>query len=222
MSYNFSPRIVTNGLVLYLDAANSRSYPTTGATWSDLSRSGNNGTLTNGPTFNSNNGGSIVFDGINDYVSCGTFFNYTNFTIFFWVYPGPTQTTYANIFDNNHSGTQNFTCQQNVSNTNQYQFFCISATNISGTSLFTLTANTWNQLTFTWNNSIASVYINGVFHSSGSPANPINYNNPNLSIARWSNGRYWNGRFGNFIAYNRVLALSEIQQNYNALKSRYT
>jgi hypothetical protein len=56
--------IITDGLVLLLDAANSKSYPGTGTTWTDLSRSGNNGTLINGPTFNSGNGGSIVFDGV--------------------------------------------------------------------------------------------------------------------------------------------------------------
>ena len=52
MAFNYSPRIIQDGLVLYLDAANTKSYPTTGTTWSDLSRRGNNGTLTNGPTFN--------------------------------------------------------------------------------------------------------------------------------------------------------------------------
>jgi hypothetical protein len=53
MAYNFSPKIITDGLVLYLDAANTRSYPGSGTVWTDLSRVGNNGTLTNGPTFNS-------------------------------------------------------------------------------------------------------------------------------------------------------------------------
>ena len=62
-------KIITDGLVMHLDAAQLRSYPTTGTTWTDLSGNGNNGTLINGPTFNSGNGGSIVFDGVNDYVT---------------------------------------------------------------------------------------------------------------------------------------------------------
>lgn len=191
-------------------------------TWTDLSGNARTGTLTNGPTYSSSNGGAIVFDGTDDYVSCGTFFNYTNFTISLWVYPGSTQVQYADIFDNNHTGTQNFVCQQNVSNTNQYSFACINATNGSGTSVFTLTANTWHYLTFTWNNSVASAYINGVFHSSGSAANPINYVNPNLSLARWSaGGRNWNGRISNFTAHSRVLSESEIQQNFNATRGRF-
>jgi len=69
MSVRGGPDIVENGLVLYLDAANRRSYPGSGTTWFDLSGNGNNGTLTNGPTFDSANGGSISFDGVNDYVT---------------------------------------------------------------------------------------------------------------------------------------------------------
>ena len=67
MPNNYGPRIVTDGLVLCLDAGNSKSYPGSGTAWNDLSRNGNNGTL-NGPTFNSADRGSIVFDGTNDYV----------------------------------------------------------------------------------------------------------------------------------------------------------
>src|SRR6056300_246225 len=59
--------IVTDGLVFYVDAGNSNSYPGSGGTWTDLV-GGNDGTLTNGPTYNSGNGGSIVFDGVDDSV----------------------------------------------------------------------------------------------------------------------------------------------------------
>ena len=58
--------IVTDGLVLNLDAGFTPSYPRNGTTWYDVG-GGNNGTLINGPTFSSNDGGSIVFDGTNDY-----------------------------------------------------------------------------------------------------------------------------------------------------------
>ena len=215
----------TGGTVTTVGEYTIHTFTTSGTftpLWGDATSRGNNGTLTGGPTYNSSNGGSLVFDGTDDYISCGTFFNYTNFTISLWVYPGSTQTTYADIFDNNHTGGQNFVCQQNATNTNQYDFACINATNFSATSLFNLTANIWQYLTFTWNNSIASAYINGVFHSSGSAANPINYSNPNLSIARWSNGgRNWNGRISNFVAYNKALTATEIQQNFNATRGRF-
>jgi hypothetical protein len=68
MSYSNGPKMITNGLVLYLDAANPRSYTSGSSVWNDLSNNGNNGTLTNGPTYNTGSKGSIVFDGTNDYV----------------------------------------------------------------------------------------------------------------------------------------------------------
>ncbi len=68
MAFNYSPRVVTDGLVLYLDAANQYSYVSGSTSWNDISRGGNNGILTNGPTYNSANGGSIVFDGTNDLI----------------------------------------------------------------------------------------------------------------------------------------------------------
>ena len=77
------PEIAESGLVLALDAGNLKSYPGSGTTWTDLSGGGNTGTLTNGPTYSSANGGSLVFDGTNDYISlsssngpiCATPFN---------------------------------------------------------------------------------------------------------------------------------------------------
>ena len=73
--------IVQDGLVLNLDAGVAQSYSGTGTTWTDLSGNGNNGTLTNGPVFNSDRGGSIVFDGTNDYVQ---FSSVSVQTICFW------------------------------------------------------------------------------------------------------------------------------------------
>jgi hypothetical protein len=61
--------IVQSGLVLNLDAGVSSSYPGSGTTWTDLSGNGNNGTLVNGPTFSSDNGGNIVFDGVDDHIT---------------------------------------------------------------------------------------------------------------------------------------------------------
>ena len=72
MALGHGPTVVTNGLVLALDAADRNSYPGSGTAWTDISGRGNTGTLTNGPTYSSANGGSIVFDGTNDYVDCGS------------------------------------------------------------------------------------------------------------------------------------------------------
>ena len=79
------PPITTNGLVLNLDAGFIPSYPKNGTTWYDTSSVGNNGTLVNGPTYSSDDGGTIVFDGSNDRVDCGTF-SVSYLTVSTWVY----------------------------------------------------------------------------------------------------------------------------------------
>ena len=91
--------IVTNGLVLNLDAANPRSYPQPydGTTWADLSGNGNNGTLTNGPTFNAVNGGSIVFDGVDDFIQCTGSLTVTSATFVSWIKRNGNQVTYTGI-----------------------------------------------------------------------------------------------------------------------------
>ena len=93
MASKSGPDIIEDGLVLCLDAASKRSYPGTGTVWTDL-KGGNNGTLTNGPTFDAGNGGSIVFDGSNDQVigtnsellSFGDGSNDSPFSLSCWVY----------------------------------------------------------------------------------------------------------------------------------------
>ena len=99
MGLAHSPRIVIDGLVLALDAGNTKSYSGSGTAWTDTV-GGNHGTLTNGPTFSSLNGGSIVFDGTNDYVqvsaSSDLNFGTGNFTIEGWFNKGAT-TTYLTL-----------------------------------------------------------------------------------------------------------------------------
>ena len=98
MALAHSPRIVTDGLALCLDAGNTKSYSGSGTTWNDLSGNGNTGTLTNGPTYSSDNGGSIFFDGTNDYVSLvDNLGDPQQFTIEFWAYP-----TQLNFDSNNN------------------------------------------------------------------------------------------------------------------------
>ena len=218
--------IVRNGLVLNLDAGNLSSYPGSGTTWTDVSGGGNNGTLTNGPTYSSANGGSIVFDGTNDYVDLGAFFTYQTFTISIWVYPGATQNQYANIFDNNHTGTRNFVLQQNNLTTNQYSFGVSDASGgISGSDLINLTANVWTHLSFTFSpTSRVIAYVNGTFHSQGALAGGRNifYKSQFLRLCAWGGGgRIWNGRISNFSVYTRELSAAEVTQNYNALKNRF-
>jgi hypothetical protein len=87
--YHPDENIVTNGLIFNIDANKNLSYPGTGNTIYDISGSGQTGTLTNGPTFSALNGGSIVFDGTNDYIdyprSSLYDFGSSDFTIMYWI-----------------------------------------------------------------------------------------------------------------------------------------
>lgn len=211
--------LVQTGLVFNLDAGVISSYPGTGTAWTDLSGNGRNGSLVNGPTHNS--AGYFSFDAANDNVSLGTFFNYSAFTISVWCYPGTTQNQYADIFDNNHTGSINFVLQQDNLNTNTYGFGVNGSPAGRGSPAFTLTANQWVHLTFTHDTSNQIGYNNGVrFYTE--LGNTPTYSSPNLYLCRWGGGtRYWNGRIGAFYAYNRVLSDAEVLQNFNAYRRRF-
>ena len=101
MAFSYSPKIITDGLVLYLDAANPYSYVSGSTAWNDISRGGNNGTLINGPTFSIESLGSIVFDGTNDYVAATNLTGSTtnSFTLETWVnFTNANSPTFQKIF----------------------------------------------------------------------------------------------------------------------------
>ena len=218
MALSHSPRIITDGLVLCLDAANRKSYPTTGTTWTDLSGRGNNGTLVNGVGYNGSNGGSLSFDGVDDVI------------------------TFAS--NNIISGTQNFTVEAIVKSNNtaspDYIFGNYGLSNYNGLELYsylnkfrfwygaetfsnsTISPNTWYILVCTRSGNTTSIYINGILDITGTNPNSIT---TSLSY-RIGNGPDYNteiysGNISKVSVYNRALSAAEIKQNYNALKSRY-
>jgi hypothetical protein len=226
MSFQFSPKIITDGLVLYLDAANTRSYPGVGTTWTDLSRGGNTGTLVNGPTFDTGNGGSIVFDGVNDYVQtplnilgCN---NTTQIVWYKWslinqtgvmTYIGDSGINGVGLYIN--SGLNNGGTGNKVSVLYGGLFF--NALNV-GTLFATLTTN-WTQLTLTRDTLTTRLYQDGIFLGSTTrvPAGNTSLLNFNIgggiAAAR--------GNYSQTQIYNRALSATEILQNYNATKTRF-
>lgn len=232
MSYYNGPKIVTEGLVLYLDAGNSKSYPGTGTTWNDLSRNNNNGTLTNGPTYSGSGGGSIVFDGSNDYVDTNNYFNnlFTgtqSFSISCWLNPSSTQLQFADIWGNHggSTGSENrgIVLQQNSNVTNQYYFAYGDNTTFRISSTFNLTANIYSQVTLTKNATHTSIYVNGtrlVYSNLTQSIFPTTSLTFRIGIG-YRITRYWKGNIGNFSIYSKELDSVEIQQNYNALKGRF-
>lgn len=232
MSFSFSPKIVTDGLVLYLDAANTRSYPGTGTTWSDLSRGGNNGTLTNGPTFNSANGGSIVFDGTNDYVATNIVslrsLTGTRSTLMMWFRTPNSSTRQALLADWTSAGN-NETARLEISGYN------MSANKVGGTinssgggatpvqSTTSIQNNTWYNVVLLYDGNFTRLYLNGIQEASLATGERGSNSTGLVAIARGGdyNGIYLNGNIAQTLIYNRALSATEIRQNYNATKTRF-
>jgi hypothetical protein len=225
MSVYGGPDIVDNGLVLYLDAANRRSYPGSGTSWTDVSGNGNNGTLTNGPTFNGDNGGSIVFDGVNDFMdssfviqaaTSATLQSYCS-----WLYG---TTTSNNFFGSNADSTGKFHLILQFTSNGQLEFggsFFGGGGAPDSTSPVTVNANsTWNYgCVVKTAASTFDVYLNGQRVITGANRTANASSNFNFG-RRWSTS-YVPSRIGKVHIYNRALTAAEILQNYNATRSRF-
>jgi hypothetical protein len=235
MAFNYSPKIVTDGLVLYLDAANTKSYVSGSTEWNDISRSENDGTLINGPTYSSVNGGSIVFDGIDDYVTnmgtTSTFSFIQNtavFTLNLWVKPSVLGT--AIYFMGNNDGTSGFKGFFFGKLANN-RLYLVVTTGVGGQFVMNyqpsnyFTDTNWVNVTVSSNGSVATAYKNGV--QFGSPSSTItNFSTGDsqrtLAVGRINNlSAYWDGNIATAQIYNRALSASEVLQNYNAIKSRF-
>ena len=225
-----TPPIVTNGLVLNLDCGNRLSYPTSGTTWTDLSGFANNGTLTNGPTYNPNNLGSIVFDGVDDYASLTTgsitSFGTGDFTISAWVYFNTISglTNYRTILSNYTTGTgdSNYIFGLYTTGTPNLQMF-ISGINIIGSTV--LTTGRWYNVVGCRISGSVSLYINSILDNTPTSAsgNIVDSVTPRIGmVPNASQTGYFSGIISNVLVYkNKGLTQAEVLQNYNALKSRF-
>ena len=227
MAFVYSPKIITNGLVLALDAADRNSYPGSGTTWSDLSGTGNNGTLTNGPTFNSGNGGSIVFDGTNDYVTIpdnNVFdFGTGDFAIEVWAY-------FTTLAGNAFTGPTMVVLRNYYTGNNGFAFYITKAGKMSiyTTSFFSeanasVVINKWQQLIFTRISGVGYLYNNADLRDSRAfTLNVLVNNRVDIGFDTQFNSDPLTGRVSSVKIYSgKGLTANEVLQNYNAQKSRY-
>ena len=223
MGLAHSPRIVTNGLVLCLDAGNTKSYPGSGTTWTDLSGRGNNGTLTNGPTYSSANGGSIVFDGVNDYVQCTGSYTSTEFTFIAWIKRNGDQAAWAGIL---YSRGTNVTGMQYRETTNQLVYnWNANSSAYDWVSGLTPPDQSWCMVAVSINSSSAVAYL---CQASGitSATNNISHTSTTLDDIKISYDDVLTTRVAKQSVavasiYNRALSAAEIAQNFNALRGRF-
>ena len=236
MAVGYNPRIVTDGLVLALDAGNTKSYPGSGTTWTDLSGNDNDGTLTNSPTYNSNNGGSFAFDGTNDHVSFASaselqFLNRLPYTLEVWMYPtsNPGANTWTGIFNREDSSVgsrDGYNIYLNGSASNTFYLaterFCTgTATGVGYTYNDSDLLNIWHHVVATYDGTTLRLYRNGVQINSGTSTGNVTNTSKTLEIGRRGGGSYFNGRLNGQKVYNKALSVSEISQNFNALRGRF-
>jgi hypothetical protein len=220
----FQGNIVTGSLVFMVDANNLVSYPKSGTTWYQLTGSVNNGTLTNGPTFKTNNGGVISLDGADDFVDFGSanFQTSNNITLDMWVYPqSATQDAYADIFDASHS-SNGFVLQQDYLTYNYYYFAYWDGSGFQVTSNIYIDPYVWSHIVITKEGNNGKIYKNGQLVVSNTFTNPSLQGTNTLYLGRFvPGGRQWKGEYGNFKGYNKALTPTEVQQNYQATKDKF-
>jgi hypothetical protein len=221
------PDIVMGGLVLNLDAGNPYSYnpDNTGSTvWTDVSYTSSGGTLINGASYT---GGTIQFDGTNDYVICNTpnVFNLVNdLTLSCWAKPMGNSGIYRVIIGKYYTNN-NPTYELGISNGNKFYWYGNGVDKYGTTNI---QLNTFYNFVITINSSDKTgvLYINGSVEASISGLATQVANNGPLYVGvdaptGVSEGAFFNGNVGNVQIYNRALTQAEITQNFNALRGRY-
>lgn len=242
MSGRIAPYIVTNGLIMYLDAANPASYTVGKTDWYDLTINRNNGS--GSFSYDSSNFGSIVFNGSTDSVefeSIGNLFQNSSQNLtwcfalkYLMTVPSDKAKIIFNAFETGWDGGRPLGLYNNPSNgiTSFYaglyinQALSIRADAIGSTAI---PLNTWVQVTYTWDGSNYSIYVNGseISYFSRSSSISTNYSTgaEPVAIGRDILNVPQNVRFDGHMSvamiYNRKLELNEIQQNYNVLRRRY-
>lgn len=233
MAVGYNPRMITNGLVAYWDAGNTKSYPGSGITWTDII--GNRAvTLYNGPTFSNN---KLVFDGLDDHGGGAAdikwtpdgSIGYSTLTIEVWV---KTSDTAGNFYSKPWNGSGQYNIRVAVDALYLHSFS--GSTGLSHPT--TLSDGNWKQVVCWMNATQFGTYVNGGLFSSsanhglsGGAGDIGDLNLVTSFMSLYPYGAGWagnasfsiNGEMSNVIVYNRVLSVSEIKQNFNALRGRF-
>lgn len=222
MSLNHSPAIVTDGLVLCLDAANVRSYPKSGTTWSDLAGD-ENFTLYNSPAFSNESRGIFTFGSANEYARCDVGFSVINIANGFSMRVLCRSTTISTQIFCAYSAATNNGIRFQKYNSNLYFTFGGVADYDTGIALSSFCDGNWKDLVLTTNNSNATIYINGEQMHTRSVSAPSMTNVSRVDIGRspFNNSYFYSGDIGTFSMYSKILTPDEVRQNYEATVGRY-
>jgi hypothetical protein len=215
MAFYRGPRIVTNGLVLALDAANPKSYAYGSTIWNDLSGNLNSGSLGNAPALNNDGGGSLVFNGVNTYVLLPAINTNSDFTLNFWTRrsSNTNPTLFSGILSNGYLQIRNYPTDVSLVRSNVLELGNF------GSSTGTLLNKIYN-ITLTRIGTTFSCYIDGEFKNTLTVTGSFTTTNPTIGINTGFSEPYA-GNIYSFSYYNRALSAAEVAQNYNAISSRF-
>jgi len=216
-----SVSVVTTGLQLYLDAGNASSYPGSGTTWTDLTVNGRNGTLTNGPTYSATNGGSIVFDGSDDFVQCTGSLTVTAATFVTWIRRNGNQGQYDGILFSRGTNVTGM----NLQVSNQIGYTWNDAFNTyNWQSGLVVPDLTWCMIAVSVTSTAATAYL---CQTSGitTATNTVSHGSSlidDIKIARDEfSTRYFTGNIAIAQLYNIALSAEQIAQNFAADRARF-
>lgn len=225
LKFRYLERIVTDGLVLHLDASRQSSYPEpkTSVNITDLSPTGIIGTLVNGPTYDN---GSIIFDGSNDVITMpnSTALDNQTITIDSWFYPHTTLLQHGFLFEKGQVNSQ-YSCFMEDSYFD-FRTVGLSPEDLSIGSLAYFTADKWNHIVCTYGAGTKRIYVNGILTDQAIGLTGIISTSINgMSIGAYggtSNHDYFfNGGIAITKIYNKALTQAEVTQNFNADRSRF-
>lgn len=207
-----APPVITNGLVINLDAASSTSYSGTGTRWSDISGLNNHATLTGNPTFTATSPSYFTFNGGNN-----ANFNYawsTDFTCSFWIYPISAP---GGQFSRVVSTAPGDNFEIAINGSNQLSYY---APNVGWQSNFTnLISAAWSQIVFIKSGNSLNIYVNNILIRNATIA--VNPGNSVYLGRRYNGAEGTNVRMGNFLLYNYGLSTTDVSTNWNSQKSRF-
>ena len=237
MACHGGPNLVEDNLVFYVDAGNTKSYPGSGTTWTDMSGV-NNGTLTNSPTFSSDYGGSIVFDGTNDYASLGSIDSSNVLSLNNPAGGGFTISVAINWTQAGNDWPRIINRSDGSSGANGWSLFINRTSDAVGkirfqvdggytlTSTSNVTPATWEIWTLTHVKADGCAWVwykNGISDNNGTEDYSIPTTTTNAQIATWhsTTQRFYKGKIPFIMVYDRALSAAEVKQNFDALKGRY-
>lgn len=213
--------LVTDGLVLRLDAADTSSYGGSGTTWTDIAGTAQNITFTGSPTYTSAAPSYFTFNGVNQYgLGSGAVLPTTTYTKSVWVYLNG----YA---DNNIVSGDGHFMFMGAGGTD-HKIYCGHANWTTPSSYLdypstnTINLNTWYNLTLTFNTTDGmKLYINGVLDSTYTARKTAHPGTGTINLATYAGGNLLNGRISKVYCYNRSITADEVLQNFNSDKSQY-